>query len=187
MNKYVLVAVVCAFMLQGSTNEYAIQPLSLNVHPDKNGQFTAKQNFGATRWEKGTVVPPIEDGVLDPTTQKPVLKWPILAYYPNAWYPSIVWYYDGSFRASNGYKWGTPARWSYVRWWQESWDGTKNIIPGAVVKTTDPVVDKPGVHMDDIAGQQMIDILKRSFTNKRIQDFMDASPYDEPDKGAPLE
>lgn len=44
---------------------------------------------------------------------------------------------------------------------------------------------KQGIHIDDIAGQQLVDILKRSFTTSRIQDFMDASPYDEPDTGAP--
>ncbi len=44
---------------------------------------------------------------------------------------------------------------------------------------------KPGIHIDDIAGQQLIDILKRSFTTARIQDFIDASPFDEPDTGAP--
>jgi len=47
--------------------------------------------------------------------------------------------------------------------------------------------DEPttGVHIDAIAGQQLIDILKRSFTTFQIMDFMDRSPYDEPDTGAP--
>ena len=44
---------------------------------------------------------------------------------------------------------------------------------------------RDGIHIDAIAGQQLVDILKRSFTTARIQDFMDASPYDEPDTGAP--
>lgn len=48
-----------------------------------------------------------------------------------------------------------------------------------------PDTTKPGSHIDAIAGQQLVDILKRSFTTARIQDFMDASPYDEPDTGAP--
>ncbi len=48
-----------------------------------------------------------------------------------------------------------------------------------------PTQPKPGIHIDDIAGQQLVDILKRSFTTARIQDFIDASPYDEPDTGAP--
>ena len=48
-----------------------------------------------------------------------------------------------------------------------------------------PAPAKQGVHIDDVAGQQLIDILKRSFTTARIQDFIDASPYDEPDTGAP--
>lgn len=48
-----------------------------------------------------------------------------------------------------------------------------------------PAPTKQGVHIDNIAGQQIIDILKRSFTTSQIQDFMDASPFDEPDTGAP--
>lgn len=48
-----------------------------------------------------------------------------------------------------------------------------------------PLQPKPGIHIDDVAGQQLVDILKRSFTTARIQDFIDASPYDEPDTGAP--
>lgn len=48
-----------------------------------------------------------------------------------------------------------------------------------------PAPAKQGIHIDDIAGQQLVDILKRSFTTARIQDFLDASPYDEPDTGAP--
>ena len=48
-----------------------------------------------------------------------------------------------------------------------------------------PAPAKQGVHIDNIAGQQLIDILKRSFTTSQIQDFMDASPFDEPDTGAP--
>lgn len=46
-----------------------------------------------------------------------------------------------------------------------------------------PLAD--GVHIDAIAGQQMIDIIKRSFTVDEINKMMEASPYDEPDTGAP--
>lgn len=48
-----------------------------------------------------------------------------------------------------------------------------------------PTQPKQGVHIDAIAGQQLIDILKRSFTTAQIKDFIDASPFDEPDTGAP--
>lgn len=48
-----------------------------------------------------------------------------------------------------------------------------------------PAPAKQGVHIDNIAGQQIVDILKRSFTTAQIQDFIDASPFDEPDTGAP--
>lgn len=48
-----------------------------------------------------------------------------------------------------------------------------------------PAQPKPGIHMDAIQGQWMVDDLKRSFTTAQIQDFIDASPFDEPDTGAP--
>ena len=49
--------------------------------------------------------------------------------------------------------------------------------------TPTPVRD--GVHMDAIQGQWMVDMLKRSFTVNEINLLMEASPYDEPDTGAP--
>jgi len=39
--------------------------------------------------------------------------------------------------------------------------------------------------MDAVQGQWMVDDLKRSFTTAQIMDMLDASPYDEPDTGAP--
>ena len=56
---------------------------------------------------------------------------------------------------------------------------------GAEFHSESPTQPKQGVHIDNIAGQQIVDILKRSFTTTQIQDFIDASPYDEPDTGAP--
>lgn len=61
----------------------------------------------------------------------------------------------------------------------------ENAKAAAEAHAATPLQPKPGIHIDDVAGQQLIDILKRSFTTARIQDFMDASPYDEPDTGAP--
>ena len=193
MKKYLIV--IAALCLVGMESEYAVQPRSLNIEIDRLGQFTAKQNFAATRWEKGSVVPSFKDGIVDPTTQKAVLKWPIVAYYPNAWYPSIVWFYDNGdgggsrFRASNGYKWGTPERWAYVHWWTEVWNEQmqRMEIPDVVLNPTAPAPEKPGVHMDDIQGQWMVDDLKRSFTVNKINWFLEHSVYDEPDTGAPLE
>lgn len=160
--------------------------------PQERGQYTYARDYAALQWE--TQTPWIPDGKI--VEGKPVLKWPIVAYYKGAWYPSIVWFYDNGdgggarFRASNGYKWGTPERWAYVRFWKEEWDPARkqHYVPGLDGPESVPADDdKPGVHMDDIAGQQLVDILRRSFTMKKIQDFIDASPYDEPDKGAPLE
>lgn len=59
-------------------------------------------------------------------------------------------------------------------------------IPTQAVTPPSTPAPGDGVHIDAIAGQQLVDILKRSFTTARIQDLIDASPYDEPDVGAPL-
>ena len=119
--------------------------------------------------------------------------WPILAYYAGNKKPLVVWYWGGSFRSSNGGNWGVPERWAYIRYYQEVWDpiAKQGRIPGL-----DPAIEPPpvaqqpaqpgdGVHIDVIAGQQLVDILKRSFTTQEIMDKMDRSPYDEPDTGAP--
>jgi len=165
-----------------------IDRVALTPIPQERGEYTYARDYAALQWE--TQTPWVPDGVIDPVTQKPVLKWPIVAYYPKAWYPSIVWYYDGSFRASNGYKWGVPERWAYVRHWKEEWDPARkqHYVPGLDGPESVPADDdKPGVHMTDVQGQWMIDDLKRSFTVNKINKMLEASPYDEPDKGAPLE
>jgi hypothetical protein len=165
-----------------------VDRVALTPIPQERGEYTYARDYAALQWE--TQTPWIPDGVIDPVTQKPVLKWPIVAYYKNAWYPSIIWYYNGSFRASNGYKWGVPERWSYVRHWKEEWDPARkqHYVPGLDGPESVPADDdKPGVYMTDVQGQWMIDDLKRSFTVNKINKMLEASPYDEPDKGAPLE
>lgn len=62
---------------------------------------------------------------------------------------------------------------------------SKEAKAAAEAHAAHPTPAKQGVHIDNIAGQQLIDILKRSFTTAQIQDFIDASPFDEPDTGAP--
>lgn len=115
-------------------------------------------------------------------------RWPIIAEYtPNV--PRTVWYFDGAFRSSNGYAWGIPPRWAYYRGEEEVWNPAKqqweiNGLTYTAPPATAPT-GKQGVHMDAAQGQWMVDDLKRSFTTTQIMDMMDASPYDEPDTGAP--
>jgi len=128
-----------------------------------------------------TDTPDREDGISS-------MRWPIIAEYPQK-PPMIVWYFDGSFRSFNGSKWGTPLRWAYVRLQEEVWNPDKAQweIPG-LTYTAPPATaptGKQGVHMDAVQGQWMVDDLKRSFTTTQIMDMLDASPYDEPDTGAP--
>lgn len=159
-------------------------------YQDPSGGMTPYVNFAAYAWHQGTVTPDRVDGVIDPATGKAVVKWPILAEYNGM--PSVVWYWGKSFRASNGSTWGKPIRWAYVRQAEEVWNATAkqfevpglNGAPSAVLP---PLLSgKTGVHMDDVGGQQLVDLLRRSFTWAKIQDFGDLSPYDEPDTGAPL-
>lgn len=165
-----------------------VQRMSVALRPHPEGGFTNYQNFAAYPWQGGAVVPERPDGVVDAATGKRVLKWPILAYYPAAQYPMIVWYWEGSYRASNGSKWGTPEHWAYVRYAEEVWNPVAKQfeVPGLVAPAA-PASGGDGVHIDAVAGQQLVDILKRSFTTQEIMDKMDRSPYDEPDTGAPEE
>ncbi len=162
---------------------------SLVQQPD--GTVVPYANWAAYGWHLGTEVPDRPDGVVNPATGVPVQRWPMVAEYGNG-NINIVWYWGGWFRSANGSKWGKPARWAYLRQAEEVWNaGTKqwevpglNGVAGPVLPPVAP--SKAGVHMDDVAGQQLVDLLKRSFTWERIQDFGDLSPYDEPDTGAPM-
>lgn len=188
----------------------ALQAIAINMTGDPHGGLTVRSNPAAHDWHTDTDIPSRDDGAIDmngelkpdwpvdPATGKPKLMWPIIAYYKGAWYPSIIWYYDNGdgqgkrFRASNGHKWGTPERWAYVRWGREVWNEAmgRMEVPDtgyAVPTAAPPKDDKPGVHMDDIQGQWMVDDLKRSFTVNKINWFLEHSVYDEPDTGAPEE
>ena len=114
-------------------------------------------------------------------------RWRILAQYTHGLY--LIWYWNGSFRDGKGATWGTPQRWAYLRMEEEVWNPAKQQweIPG-LTYTAPPATaptGKQGVHMDGVQGQWMVDDLKRSFTTAQIMDMIDASPYDEPDTGAP--
>jgi len=172
--------------LMGTTDKVQRYDLALKAVPSAAGPYTNAADYAAHEWHPGAYRPYRPDGPEGYT-------WPILAYYPGNRKPLVVWYWGGSFRSSNGGNWGVPERWAYIRYYKEVWDpiAKQGRIPGL-----DPAIEPPpvaqqpaqpgdGVHIDAVAGQQLVDILKRSFTTQRIQDFMDASPYDEPDTGAP--
>lgn len=155
-----------------------IERLNVSAIPDPTGQYIPYRDYAAHEWRND--VPDRPDS--------PMRQWKIIAEYPDGKH-QFVWYYNGAFFNEAGKNQKTPVRWAYLRpkpeFWHQVW--RQWVLPGTV--TPPPVVTpapgKPGVHIDAVAGQQMIDILKRSFTTAQLQDFIDASPYDEPDTGAP--
>ena len=156
--------------------------LGATLHPQ--GNFTQHKDFAAEDWRTDT--PERPDGIVDPATGKRVMKWPIAVLYKGSSIPSIGFYFDGLFRYTNGTQGRVPERWAYFRLQPELWNGSQFTLPdGSIPQPAASVDPKQGVHIDMIAGQQLIDILKRSFTTTQIMDMMDASPYDEPDTGAP--
>ena len=180
----------------GQSTSDGLQAYGFPPTSDPNGGWTPRKNVAAYQWCNGAVVPARLDWQVDPATGSPALKWPILAHYKEAWRPSIVWYYDNGdgygkkYRSSNGSRWSVPERWSYVRMEEEVWNAQmqRMEIPGLHGSPTPAppaTPGKAGVHMDNTQGQWAVDDLKRSFTTAQIQDFIDASPYDEPDTGAP--
>jgi hypothetical protein len=152
--------------------------ISVSRAQDPAGGMCPYLNVGGYDWRTNTPDRP------DSLVEK---RWPIWAEYQSG--PTIVWYWGGSYRSSNGSKWGTPTRWFYGRREEEVWNPSKQQweINGLyyTAPPTTPPVGKVGVHIDAVAGQQLIDILKRSFTWEQIMTFGDLSPYDEPDTGAP--
>ncbi len=156
--------------------------ISVSRAQDQNGGMVPYTNVAAYEWRTDLPLWP------DSLAEK---RWPILAEYPGK-PPVIVWYFDNAFRASNGNQWARPSRWAYLRMEEEVWNPEKgqweiNGLTYTQPEPSDDADDKPGVYMNDIQGQWMIDDLKRSFTVNRLNKFMEASPYDEPDRGAPLE
>lgn len=182
----------------------AQQAYSINMQPDAHGQYTVRNNVAAHEWHPGADTPSREDGgidpatgelrpewPIDPATGKPKLIWPIMAYYKGAWYPSIIWYYDNGdgqgrrFRSSNGYKWGTPERWAYVRWGREVWNEEmkRMEVPGTgyYVPTAPPLKPTPK------SLRYIIDGLKMRYTTGELNQAIDESQYNEPSEGAPEE
>lgn len=174
-----VIAVAAYAQTMGGTDKIVRVRQAVQQVPDPSGNVIAYQDFAAYAWHPASQTPDRPDS---PSAR----RWPIVAMYTQ---PIIVWYYDGSFRASNGGKWGTPARWAYLRLEPEVWNPAKQQWEIEGLGYTSPPatapVSKAGVHMDATQGQWMIDDLKRSFTTTQIQDMIDASPYDEPDTGAP--
>ena len=146
----------------------------LTLHPE--GHFTQHRDFATEDWRTDTPERP------DSLTLR---RWKLILDYGGT-NQQFGYFFDGLFRYTNGTQCRVPLRWAYMRLKQDVWTGTEFVLPdGTRPATTPATTEKPGVHIDAIAGQQLIDILKRSFTTVQIQNFMDASPYDEPDTGAP--
>lgn len=156
-----------------------IERSTITVIPDPNGQFIPYKDPGGYDWRTDTPDRP------DSAASK---QWKIVLEYDGGKH-QFAWYYNGAFWSESGGKQKWPNRWYYMRLQPEVWHPTWEqwVLPGAVTPPVPvPVTpSKRGVHIDDVAGQQLVDILKRSFTTKQLQDFMDASPYNEPDTGAP--
>jgi hypothetical protein len=174
----------------------AIQAYGFPPTSDPNGGWTPRQNFAAYPWRDGTLIPARPDGLIDPETGRRVLQWPIQAELAPGEYGTVWFGKDketdavGKWRSSNWSQRRAPLRWAYVRKEPEVWNEQmqRMEIPGLPWSPTPAppaTPGKAGVHMDNTQGQWMVDDLKRSFTTSQIQDFIDASPYDEPDTGAP--
>lgn len=169
----------------------AQQRYSINMGSDPMGGLTVANNVAAHEWHNGSDIPNRKDGEIDPATGKPKLIWPIVSYYKGAWYPSIVWYYDtgdgagNRFRASNGYKWGAPERWAYIRWGKEVWneDMQRMEVPdtGYIIPVAAPPKPTPK------SLRYIIDGLKIRYTTGELNQAIDESQYNEPSEGAPEE
>ena len=175
--KYVLVfgaLLLSALTMEGAESPPPLQAvggvsrfnLQLEANSHQHGQYMHYRNFAAFEWRND--VPDRSEGQ----------KWKIIGEYG----PShmIVWYYDGSFRASNGAKWGVPGRWAYLRPVEEVWDGRAWVMPdGSAI----PDVKTVTYRADDL--QRAVDFLMDNFTVPAIQDAMDRSKSYFPKSGAP--
>lgn len=137
------------------------------MHPDQSGNFMRYQPYGAKPWRN-----------TDPVTG----VWAVSQAIDVNSTPEIVKYDGLYFRSPTGARKGIPWRWADLIIVEPT-----EVPPPGPIETVPPITEYPadGVHLDAVAGQQLIDILKRSFTVNEINRMMEASPYDEPDQGAP--
>lgn len=176
----VLTLVSCAVVAQVLDYPYGEKdkrhPLSISIHPDPNGKFVVKMDFAAHVWHPKTDVPSRVDGAIDPVTNKRIPAHPIIALYPktgtNPPIPSIMYYWEGYFRLSNGGRViNPPEHWAYVS------------FPGEIVPNTpsDPTKPLPK------SLRYGVDSLKIRYTTGDILRAIDESVYNEPSEGAPEE
>jgi len=190
MKRVIALAALCV-VCAGLSGQDKVSRMSVALRPHPDGGFTNYQNFAAYAWQESATVPDRPDGALDAETGKRVLKWPILAYYPAGQYPMIVWYWEGSFRASNGSKWGVPEHWAYVRYAEEVWNPVAKQfeVPGLGVvqpPVTVPPVSDPNKPLPKSL-RYGVDSLKIRYTTGDILRAIDESPFNEPSEGAPEE
>jgi hypothetical protein len=154
-----------------------IERLSLGASLHPQGGYTHAKDYACEDWRAATDTPERPDSMT-------ARRWKLMLDYGGT-NQQYGYYWDGLFRYTNGAQCRVPGRWAYLRLRPEIWTGTEFVLPDGSAPAVAASVKKPGVHIDAVAGQQLIDILKRSFTTVQLQDFMDASPYNEPDTGAP--
>lgn len=152
-----------------------IERLAMGASLHRDGHFTQYRDYAAEDWRTDT--PERPDSLAES-------KWKIVLDYGGN-NQQYGYFWGGLFRGVNGGNWKKPVRWAYLRLQADLWNGSQFTLPDGSIPQPRAADPKQGVHIDMIAGQQLIDILKRSFTTTQIQDMMDASPYDEPDTGAP--
>lgn len=181
----------CAFVLAADTGPkdkvIKVRP-ALALVQDPTGTLTPYDNWAAYAWHMGREVPDRPDGAIDQATGKRTLSWPMIAEYPNTNLPSVVWYWEGSFRASNGYKWGIPTRWAYIRRIEEVWNPiTQQVEVAGVTVGNDPIPPVPNPGAVPKSLRYIIDGLKLQYPTNVIQDAIDLSQFDEPQEGAPFD
>lgn len=154
-----------------------LERLNLTATPQHDGKFVALKDYAALEWMDAQAFTPGR------TDSQAEMRWPIVAVYNGR--PTIVWYWDGSFRASNGAKWGAPSRWAYLRMEPEQWhpEWKQWVLPGTVTQpepVVTPLPDTPKSVAYAVAA------LRIRWANPVILKALDECPYDQPEEGAPV-
>jgi hypothetical protein len=132
----------------------------MSAQPSSTGQYVHGRDFAAYAWR--TDVPSAEDAPMIIDLGGQSLRLAIFC--------------DGAFTDGREV-FDFPVRWAYVRYYQESWNGTHWTGPDGTLPSADVY---KGL-------QHTVDVLKQHYTTVEILDALDRSPFDVPAEGAPDE
>lgn len=134
--KLTIVAVLIAVTAYAQVPRWNLATLT----PHNDGGLTAYRFFATEEWHKTPFMPNGSlnyDGAIDLPDRDE--KWPLLVYYADGSL-RVLYYYEKRFRVPRnaagdlGSVQRNPIQWAYIRLAEDTWDGSRWVVPGVEAK-----------------------------------------------------